>query len=164
MSLADKIVVMRDGHILQVGAPMDLYNRPGDIFTARFIGSPEMNIIGATLRGGRAEFGANAAAIRWNAAEGLPSGSERKVSIGVRPQELTLTTPDDNQAAFLIEGTVRVAEPHGSETFVHLDLPEGSIVARARSEHTYRPGEKLCFAAEGKSVRIFDAATEKLLH
>lgn len=52
MSLADKIVVMRDGHILQVGAPMDLYNRPGDIFTARFIGSPEMNMIGATLRRG----------------------------------------------------------------------------------------------------------------
>ncbi|CAK7262092.1 MULTISPECIES: ABC transporter ATP-binding protein [unclassified Shinella] len=165
MSLADKIVVMRDGHILQVGAPMDLYNRPGDIFTARFIGSPEMNIIGATLRGGRAEFGANAAAIRWNAGDGLPSGAgERKVSIGVRPQELTLTTPDDGQGAFLIEGTVRVAEPHGSETFVHLDLPEGSIVARAPSERAYRPGEKLSFAAEGKSVRIFDAATEKLLH
>lgn len=162
MSLADKIVVMRDGHILQVGAPMDLYNRPGDIFTARFIGSPEMNIIGAALRDGHANFGANAGAIRWNAAAGLPSGGERKISIGVRPQELTLS--GDSQYAFLIEGTVRVAEPHGSETFVHLDLPEGSIVARAPSERTYRPGEKPSFAAEGKSVRIFDATTEKLLH
>ncbi|WP_412066242.1 ABC transporter ATP-binding protein [Rhizobium sp. SYY.PMSO] len=164
MSLADRIVVMRDGHILQVGAPMDLYNRPGDIFTARFIGSPEMNIIGATLRDGRADFGVNAGAIRWNAGGGLPSGGGRKVSIGVRPQELTLTTEDDNQAAFLIEGTVRVAEPHGSETFVHLDLPEGSLVARAPSERVYRPGDKLSFASEGKSVRIFDAETEKLLH
>ncbi|KOF22372.1 ABC transporter ATPase [Ensifer adhaerens] len=164
MSLADKIVVMRDGHILQVGAPMELYNRPGDIFTARFIGSPEMNIIGADLRDGRAEFGANATAIRWNAVEGLPPGGRRKVSIGVRPQELTLVTPNDSLAAFLIEGTVRVAEPHGSETFVHLDLPEGSIVARAPSERSYRPGETLSFTAEGKSVRIFDAETEKLLH
>ena len=164
MSLADKIVVMRDGHILQVGAPMDLYNRPGDIFTARFIGSPEMNIIGATLQDGRAEFGANAAAIRWNATAGLSSDGDRKVSIGVRPQELTLKTEDDGQGDFLIEGTVRVAEPHGSETFVHLDLTEGSIVARAPSERVYRPGEKLSFVAEGKNVRIFDAATEKLLH
>ena len=164
MSLADKIVVMRDGHILQVGAPMDLYNRPGDIFTARFIGSPEMNIVGAMLRDGRVDFGANADAIRWSGGTSLPPGGERKTSIGVRPQELTLTTQGESLGDFIIEGTVRVAEPHGSETFVHLDLPEGSIVARAPSERVYRPGEKLSFTAEGKSVRIFDAETEKLLH
>lgn len=165
MSLADKIVVMRDGHILQVGAPMDLYNRPGDIFTARFIGSPEMNIIGATLSGGEPDFGANAGSIRWSAGADLPvSAGERKVSIGVRPQELTLETSGGVQGDFLIEGTVRVAEPHGSETFVHLDLAEGSIVARAPSDRVYRPGERLCFAAEDKSVRVFDAATQKLLH
>lgn len=144
---------------------MDLYNRPGDIFTARFIGSPEMNIVGATLREGRADFGANAGAILWNTSKAPPSGAgESKVNIGVRPQELTLTAPDETKVEFRIEGTVRVAEPHGSETFVHLDLPEGSIVARAPSERVYRPGETLSFAAEGKSVRIFDAATEKLLH
>jgi multiple sugar transport system ATP-binding protein len=164
MSLADKIVVMRDGHILQVGAPMELYNRPGDIFTARFIGSPEMNIISATTRAGGVDFGSNATAVRWDGPVVPAITGDRKVAIGVRPQELTLIGPDDRQNAFVIEGTVRVAEPHGSETFVHLDLAEGAIVARAPSERVYSPGEKLWFAADGNRIRIFDAATEKLLH
>ena len=64
MSLADRIVVMRDGRILQVGSPMELYNRPGDTFTARFIGTPEMNMIDAELRDSQLDCGANAAALR----------------------------------------------------------------------------------------------------
>ncbi|RDJ25206.1 sn-glycerol-3-phosphate ABC transporter ATP-binding protein UgpC [Bosea caraganae] len=168
MSLADRIVVMRDGRILQVGAPMELYNRPADIFTARFIGSPEMNMVDATVRGGALDFGANAAALRsfgpvWP--EGL-SGAEdgRPVVVGLRPQELTLAGPDDERHALLIEGTVRVAEPHGSETFVLMDLQNGAIVARAPSETVYRPGDKLRFGAREENIRIFDAATEKRLH
>jgi multiple sugar transport system ATP-binding protein len=168
MSLADRIVVMRDGRILQVGTPMELYNRPVDIFTARFIGSPEMNMIDAAVRGGGLDFGANAPLVRsvkpiWPE---VPSGAAdgRPIVVGLRPQELTLASPDDQRHALLIEGTVRVAEPQGSETFVLMDLHNGTVVARAPSDTIYRPGDRLWFGAKAEHIRIFDAATEKRLH
>jgi multiple sugar transport system ATP-binding protein len=167
MSLADRIVVMRDGRVLQVGAPMELYNRPADIFTARFIGSPEMNMIDAIVSGGRLDFGANAAALRT--ADGLNLGAaagadNRAVVVGLRPQELTLLDSGEPDHPVIVEGTVRVAEPHGSETFVLMDLEQGSLVARAPSSRTYRSGDRLRFGAREENIRIFDRETEKLLH
>jgi multiple sugar transport system ATP-binding protein len=167
MSLADRIVVMRDGRVLQVGAPMELYNRPADIFTARFIGSPEMNMVDATVRDGRLDFGANAAAVR--ASEGLnlgaaAGGEHRPVVVGLRPQELILLDPGEPDHAVTVEGTVRVAEPHGSETFVLMDLEQGSLVARAPSSRSYRSGDRLRFGAREENIRIFDRQSEKLLH
>jgi multiple sugar transport system ATP-binding protein len=165
MSLADRIVVMRDGRILQVGAPMELYNRPVDIFTARFIGTPEMNMIDATIVDGGLNFGANAPSLRVPSLAGLPSGSDagRMIVLGVRPQELTLLADGRDDLPIRIEGKVRVAEPQGSETFVLVDLPTGHVVARAPASVTLRPGDRVAFGADPSSVRIFDKATERLI-
>ncbi len=165
MSLADRIVVMREGRILQVGAPMELYNRPADIFTARFIGTPEMNMIDATIGDGRVDLGANAAAIDVSGLASLPGdlGAGRSVVLGVRPQELTLLNGEHRDFPIRIEGKVRVAEPHGSETFVLLDLPAGQIVARAPSTVSFKAGDPVFFGATAESLRIFDKQTEKLI-
>ncbi|TCR61057.1 sn-glycerol-3-phosphate ABC transporter ATP-binding protein UgpC [Bosea sp. BK604] len=165
MSLADRIVVMREGRILQVGAPMDLYNRPADIFTARFIGTPEMNMLDATSESGRLNMGANAGAVDLSGIAGLPQGigAGRPIVLGLRPQELTLLADGRNDFPIRIEGKVRVAEPHGSETFVMLDLPLGHIVARAPSTAAFKPGDAVAFGAETGSLRVFDRQTEKLI-
>lgn len=166
MSLADRIVVMRDGRILQVGAPMELYNRPADIFTARFIGTPEMNMLDATSEGGRLNMGANAGAVDLSGVTGLPQGigPGRPIVLGLRPQELTLLTGGRGDFPIRIEGKVRVAEPHGSETFVMLDLPLGHMVARAPSTIAFKPGDAVAFGAEADSLRLFDKQTEKLIN
>jgi multiple sugar transport system ATP-binding protein len=166
MSLADRIVVMREGRILQVGAPMELYNRPADIFTARFIGTPEMNMIEATIDGGQVNLGANAASVRLSEVPGLPSdiGTGRSIVLGVRPQELTLLADGQDNFPIRIAGTVRVAEPHGSETFLLLDLPQGHVVARAPSSIAFKPGDAVAFGAEADCLRLFDKETEKLIN
>lgn len=165
MSLADRIVVMRDGRILQVGAPMELYNRPADIFTARFIGTPEMNMVDATIAGGRIDVGANAASFSLPDITGLPAdiGDDRSIVLGLRPQELNLLAEGRGDFPIRIEGAVRVAEPHGSETFVLLDLAVGHAVARAPSTVAFKPGEKIAFGASTASLRIFDKQTERLI-
>jgi multiple sugar transport system ATP-binding protein len=166
MSLADRIVVMRDGRILQVGAPMDLYNRPADIFTARFIGTPEMNMIDGIVADGHVELEANAAAVDLSGLGGLPRGVEagQPIVLGVRPQELHLLAGGRGDFPIRIEGRVRVAEPHGSETFVLLDLPAGQLVARAPSTVSFKPGDAVAFGAEANSLRVFDKRTEKLVN
>ena len=165
MSLADRIVVMRDGHILQVGTPMELYNRPGDVFTARFIGTPEMNMIEATVGPGGLDFGPNAGAVQAPQGSGMPAMASpgQAVSLGVRPQELQLCSDSDQAGPMSVRGVVRVAEPQGSETFVVLDLPSGQIVARAPSIHAYSPGQPLRFTMAPTSIRLFDKQTGHLL-
>lgn len=162
MSLADRIVVMREGRILQVGAPMELYNHPADIFTARFIGTPEMNMIDATFEQGRLVTGSNAEAVTIASHAGLPApAAGQLVVLGVRPQELHWLPEGTGDYPVRIEGKVRVAEPHGSETFVMLDLPVGSIVARAPASAVFRPGDRAVFGAEAASLRLFDKQTEQ---
>ena len=84
MTMADRIVVMRDGRILQVGAPMELYENPADVFTARFIGSPTMNLLKASLREGRADLALGGTV----AGESLPPTAS-DILVGIRPQDLT---------------------------------------------------------------------------
>jgi multiple sugar transport system ATP-binding protein len=162
MSLADRIVVMREGRILQVGAPMELYNRPVDIFTARFIGTPEMNMIDATVTDTGLDAGSNNGSLRLT---GLPARTDagRAIVLGIRPQELTLLTEGRDDYPIRIEGKVRVAEPQGPETFVLVDLPVGHIVARAPATAILRPGDTVAFGADPDSVRIFDRITTRLV-
>ncbi|CAN7651316.1 sn-glycerol-3-phosphate ABC transporter ATP-binding protein UgpC [Bosea sp. LjRoot9] len=164
MSLADRIVVMRDGSILQVGSPMELYNRPADIFTARFIGTPEMNMIDAIATGGGLTPEANGAAVDLSRVTGLPPLSPgQAVILGIRPQELQLPSAGEAPFPIRIEGKVRVCEPHGPETFVLLDLPQGSAVARAPATASFRPGETVAFGAQAAALRLFDKQTGTLI-
>ncbi|MDR7034162.1 ABC transporter ATP-binding protein [Mesorhizobium sp. BE184] len=108
MTLADKIVVLRDGKVEQVGSPRDLYDNPGNLFVAQFIGSPKMNILPAAV------------ASRLSPKAETPSGTQ---SVGVRPEHLTLTTPGKGT----LEGVVRLAEYTGAVTLIHVELSGGEI-------------------------------------
>jgi multiple sugar transport system ATP-binding protein len=157
MTMADKIVVMHDGIVEQVGAPLDLYDQPRNLFVAGFIGSPAMNVLKGQIKvNGKAAFrggGGLDIPLAWapTAADG------RAVTIGMRPEHLRLT--DDG---FPVE--VAVVEPTGSEVQVVARAPGGEeIVAVFRERHLFKPGETIRLAPDPAFVHLFDGETGQRL-
>ncbi len=165
MTMADRIVVMRDGRILQVGTPMELYESPTDVFTARFIGSPTMNLLPARLS---EKAGQRVAALNgFDAAVHLPAsqavGSDgAEVLVGVRPHDLHVGS-GGGADKFTLLGEVSVVEPLGSETLVHLDLGGTSIIASAPGKTVPKVRERVTVHAQPGSLYLFDAKTERAL-
>ena len=148
MTMADVIVVMRDGHIAQMGAPLDLYDRPANVFVAGFIGSPAMNLLDGVV-----ENGAVIAAGATLPAPNLPGLTQgRRVTYGIRPEDLHLS--DSGIAA-----TVAVVEPTGSETHIVLKAAGRDITAVFRERHAFAPGTGVQLAPDASKVHLFDAGT-----
>jgi multiple sugar transport system ATP-binding protein len=157
MTMADRIVVMRDGDILQVGTPVDLYENPVDVFTARFIGSPSMNLLPGELAGGTLSFAGASAAVG-----ALGNGRDGKVLVGVRPHDLvTGDTPAANAAS--VTGTVSAVEPLGAETLVHLEVGDTSVLVTAPGKVIPEVGSAITAHADPKSLYLFDAETERAI-
>ena len=144
MTMADRIVVMRDGRILQTGTPTELYENPTDVFTARFIGSPSMNLIAGRRNGSGVEL--------------APDGD---ILVGVRPHDLKVEEGTANGLS--LTGTVTAVEPLGAETLVHLDVNGVSVIATAPGKVIPATGGTLSVSAPAGSLYLFDAKTEKSL-
>jgi multiple sugar transport system ATP-binding protein len=154
MTMADKIVVMRDGRISQVGAPLDLYDRPANLFVAGFIGSPSMNLIeGEMTQGG--QFKAETFTLTLPANPNLSVG--RRVTFGFRPEHLHLSEAGIGDSG--IPAEVVVVEPTGSETHVLARTGKREIVAVFRERHGFRPGDKIAFAPDLSLSHVFDTET-----
>ncbi len=148
MTMADKIVVMRGGHVEQIGDPLALYDRPANLFVAGFIGSPAMNFIaGAVEPGGfRAENGA-----LWPLGQELAARHASRMAIyGVRPEHLALA-----EHGLALE--VQVVEPTGSETQVIGQVSGQPVVCVLRERLAARPGASIRIAADPVHVHLFDA-------
>jgi multiple sugar transport system ATP-binding protein len=129
MTMADRIVVLDRGRIRQVGAPMELYNSPADLFVAGFIGSPKMNFFTGPV------------------AEKL-----KATTIGIRPEHVEIKPKAPHEAE------VQLTEHLGSDTFLHLDAgPLGNLMARAPGESSIRPGEQIRFGFAADRIHRFDA-------
>jgi multiple sugar transport system ATP-binding protein len=153
MTMADKIVVMHDGRVEQIGAPLDLYDRPANLFVAGFIGSPAMNFLA-----GRLEAGAfvTDGGLRLPVAA-APAGSDgRPVIYGVRPEHFQLTS-----AGVPIE--VVVIEPTGSETQVVARVDGQELICVFRERVSARPGEIIHVQPDPALVHLFDPKTERRL-
>ncbi|MXN67445.1 sn-glycerol-3-phosphate ABC transporter ATP-binding protein UgpC [Stappia sp. GBMRC 2046] len=152
MTMADKIVVMQNGHIEQIGSPLELYDRPANTFVASFIGSPSMNMLDGVLRrnGDGWTADVNGTSLPITAGEGVEEG--RQVTVGIRPEKLSLADSG-------LEGKVSVVEPTGAETHVVVETGGGEIVAVFRERHQLRPGQPLHFMAAPDAIHLFDRAT-----
>jgi multiple sugar transport system ATP-binding protein len=149
MTMADRIVVMHDGVIEQVGAPLELYDRPRNLFVAGFIGSPAMNFIKGTIRAnGRLAFeGAGGVELPLAAA---PQGSDgRQVVYGVRPEHFVIA--DDGADA-----QIQVIEPTGSELQIVAKLGHEDIIAVFRERHAFKPGDTIRLKPDPRLVHLFD--------
>jgi multiple sugar transport system ATP-binding protein len=149
MTMADKIVVMQGGRIEQVGAPLDLYDRPANTFVAGFIGSPAMNMAHGVVRRADVELENGT---RLPLPSGLAVAEGREVTYGIRPEHLSV-------GAAGIAGTVAVVEPTGSETHVVLRAGGRDVVALFRDRVGFRPGDSLTFAPDAEKVHLFDRAS-----
>lgn len=130
MTLADRIVVLQDGQIEQVGAPMELYNHPANMFVAGFIGSPKMNFI-----------------------SGKDTSSSTAVTIGIRPEHLLLSDTEGDW-----KGTVTHVEKLGADTNVYLECEAmGLLTVRLFGEHSYETGQSVYATPEKDRVHEFDA-------
>ncbi|MBS0249050.1 MAG: sn-glycerol-3-phosphate ABC transporter ATP-binding protein UgpC [Proteobacteria bacterium] len=157
MTMADKIVVMHDGIVEQIGAPLDLYDKPANVFVAGFIGSPAMNFLkGKVHVNGTGMFeGPNG--VKLPLADTPASANGTAAVYGIRPENFTLA--DDGAEAEII-----VVEPTGSETQVFANLGGEEVVAVFRERHQFKPGEKIRLKPDPKLVHLFDASTGKRLN
>jgi len=152
MTMADKIVVMQDGVIEQIGSPLDLYDRPTNRFVAGFIGSPSMNMIGGTVRRDADGTWVETQDTRLAAPAGLDLAAGRKVTFGIRPEHLELA--DDG-----LPVTVSVVEPTGSETHVISRFGDHEVTAVFRERHQFTPGQAIHLRPVTGHVFVFDEKT-----
>ena len=151
MTMADKIVVMRDGLISQQGSPLDLYDIPANTFVAGFIGSPAMNLVQGTVGPNCDSIEFEGTAIPVSKRKGLEAS--RKVVLGIRPEHLTLAKRG-------IQARVVVVEPTGSETHVVFRVSTVEITAVFRERHRFLPGDIVTLASDPKLIHVFDAETQ----
>ncbi len=172
MTLGDRIVIMKDGYIMQVGSPEEVFDRPGNLFVAEFIGAPKMNIMRTKLVRGDGEYYVTpfGAQLKVGGEKGqmlLDKGvTSQDVILGVRPEHMVLAKDSDPNA---IPATLVVNEMMGSELHLHVDTEDGTrLIVRIPTinlTHDQRealvPGKKLKVSFEGKVMHFFDPETEK---
>ncbi|MFY9923229.1 MAG: ABC transporter ATP-binding protein [Opitutaceae bacterium] len=173
MTMGDRICVMKDGNIMQVAEPLELYNRPENMFVAGFIGSPPMNFFRGALRaaGGRVSFVEDnpagpplTIALDETLAGRSSAHLDRPVVFGIRPEAihdlLTVASPDPSRTA---DVKVEVSEPMGSETLLYLDTGATSFVARVNPTDRFHAGQRVQVTFDLTHAHLFDAATEAVL-
>ena len=153
MTMADRIIVMRDGSVEQIGTPLDLYDRPDNLFVAGFIGSPAMNFIAGEV--GNGAFHADAG-FSLPLETGITPESGRKAILGIRPEHITI---DESG----ITARIVVIEPLGSETHLVLRIGDLVLTAVLRDRIAARPGDRLSIRPSGQACHLFDAASGRRL-
>ena len=167
--MGDRICVMKDGNIMQVAAPMELYNHPVNLFVAGFIGSPPMNFFRGTIR--RANAGLVFAETNLQGAPVVvplspvlaaraAAYSDRAVIFGVRPEDIHEVAAE---VANSVQATVDMSEPMGAETYLHLNSGATAFIARVppTDEHQFNQRVKLSFNLA--NAHLFDAVTEAVI-
>jgi multiple sugar transport system ATP-binding protein len=140
MTLAHRVVVLRDGQIEQVGTPLELYYRPSNEFVARFIGTPQMNLVA----------GDDLAQLESGLKSRVPSGGR----LGVRPESLTLSAAETGQ----VRARVELVEALGAETLIYVTTERGTqLVARQNTRSVLKVGDPVGLQIDGTAAHVFDA-------
>ena len=154
MTMADQIVVMRDGIVEQRGKPLELYDHPANVFVAGFIGSPAMNFLPGTFHANGSPMVELGQGNRVAAPAGSTAREGQRVLVGVRPEHLALASGDDGLPA-----TVVVVEPTGADTQVFAKIGEAEVAAVFRERHEFRPAQAIRLRIDPARTHLFDAET-----
>jgi multiple sugar transport system ATP-binding protein len=150
MTMADRIVVMHDGIVEQSGTPLELYDKPANMFVASFIGSPSMNLIKGTIRSKGKPVFETEDGISLPLAKAPSASDGRPAVYGIRPEHFTLGGKG-------VKAQVTVTEPTGSETQVFAKLGKQKIVSVFRERISVQPGEDLPMMPNPGAAHLFDA-------
>ena len=155
MTMADRIAVMNDGRVEQIGAPLELYDNPANLFVAQFIGSPAMNVVDGVLK--KSSGFVEALGHRWPIGT-LSGGTEgQAVKYGIRPEHIAAA----GQGA--ITAVVEVVEPMGAETELVVKVADAAFVVTTHGRSNVKPGQGIALAPDAKCVHLFDAASGQRL-
>jgi len=169
MTLADRIVLLKDGRIEQQGAPLDLFERPATRFVAGFLGSPSMNFVSATLHSVGRDF-----AVRLVDGALLPLPEARRQALltragtavvcGIRPEHMSRGSAGDARAGTAkLRVKIELVQPTGSRTYATLTLGGVPVVAELLAHEVHSPGEEIDLVIDMNRVVLIDPATDKVL-
>jgi multiple sugar transport system ATP-binding protein len=158
MTLADRIVVMHDGIIEQIGTPLELFDRPGNLFVAQFIGSPSMNVFEGKLHSVDGKFVVDALGVNWPVERVSQGRDGQAVSYGIRPGDISLKDSGQGIAAKVI-----VVEPTGAETELLLEVGGTQIVTVMHGRTDAKPDDIVQLNIDANKAHIFEAQTGKRL-
>lgn len=153
MTMADKIALMRDGDIIQLGTTDDLYDRPNCRFVADFIGSPSINFLDGEIVAEKDEALFRAGDLLLALPKAYAAHAGRQVTCGIRPSEVV------QDAKGMIKGSLQIAEKTGADTQFHLDLYGRPFVAVASRALQARMGEVMMFSIQPEKIHVFDQAS-----
>ena len=155
MTLADRIVVLKDGTLQQVGTPMDIYQQPANRFVAGFFGTPAMNFLPAAVEGINGSRTARGHGFTVPV-PGLVDGAG-DVVVGIRPEDIGLEQRPDRVA---LTGAIQLREVLGAEVVLHVASPAGEVTVRADARTPGRPGDAVTMYLDPGAVHWFDARSE----
>ncbi|MGD8520886.1 MAG: ABC transporter ATP-binding protein [Desulfobacterales bacterium] len=165
MTMGDRIVVMKDGLIQQVGSPLELYDEPANKFVGGFIGSPAMNFFDAELNGTAETVCLQAGDVRIDLpsekSKHLADHQGKSVIVGIRPEDLK--PAPEHIAGKTIQGTVEVVEPIGNETYVDLNAGSFNLIAAVGRKSQIKPHSPLVLNPTMENLHLFETESEKAI-
>jgi multiple sugar transport system ATP-binding protein len=163
MTLGDRVVVMKDGWIQQVGEPLELYGKPANRFVAGFIGSPAMNFVEVKIAEANGGLWAEAPGMRLAVPPALASQLKahkgQGITFGIRPEDVRVATSTDPEQ-YSFQATVEVVEPLGAEVLLDVQAGQHTLVARVEPTTRAKVHDKLRLTINPERVHFFDAKTE----
>ena len=161
MTMADRIVIMKDGYVQQIGTPYDVYFNPRNVFVAGFIGEPPMNFIRRTVRGGAIELNGQKLDLAPAMGRACPELEGREIVFGFRPEGIQLNALD--KEAYRITGVVELTEMLGDNANVYMNIGEERAILKVTPHQIPQMDQELTFTIPYKNVYLFDGESEKVL-
>ncbi|MCR6109396.1 ABC transporter ATP-binding protein [Bacillus sp. A301a_S52] len=162
MTMGDRIMVLKEGEVQQIGRPMDIYNYPANTFVAEFIGAPPMNMaVGELTQGGRliVKDGFSSQVIGAEQTASL----ERQVRVGIRPEKLLIEAPIDDKHYISLSGKIRQVELLGNETILTFDFGNTVWKSKVSGQWPVNKGENISFYVHEEDIQLFHMVSSKLL-
>ncbi|MTT32369.1 sn-glycerol-3-phosphate ABC transporter ATP-binding protein UgpC [Terrilactibacillus sp. BCM23-1] len=164
MTMASRIVIMKDGIIQQIGTPKEVYDRPVNRFVAGFIGSPSMNFISATCSDTALKIGDFTFTIPEEKIEILKSQGylNKKITLGIRPEDIHHEPKKEKNNSNTFQATIDVSELMGSESLLYTSLGDSTLIAKVKSTNIAN-GEKVTLSIDFNKIHFFDKDTEEVI-
>ena len=159
MTLADRIVVMKDGYVQQTGTPYQLYFEPENVFVAGFIGEPPMNFLRGKVQNGEMHFGDN----KLDLSHKLPDIGKyegKELVFGFRPEHIKLGSHEN---AYVVSCNVELTEMLGDNTNVYITAGQDQAILKVDSHDTPETDRDITFSIPYENVYLFDGETEKVI-
>ncbi|MBQ2028911.1 MAG: sn-glycerol-3-phosphate ABC transporter ATP-binding protein UgpC [Clostridia bacterium] len=159
MTLADRIVVMKDGYVQQIGTPYELYFKPANVFVAGFIGEPPTNFVRGTVKDGKIAFGENVFDLSKKLGD-IAKYEGKPIVFGFRPEHIQL---GEHENAYVVTSKVELTEMLGDNTNVYISSGNDQAILKIDSHDTPETDKDVVFSIPYENVYLFDGETENVI-